>query len=171
MHTWYEQAVFYHIYPSDFGGAEKTNTLTETAHRLRDLEAWIPHIRALNGSAIYIGPLFESSTHGYDTRDFRLVDRRLGTNEGISPILCSSATKTGSALWWTVSSTIPDANFSPFRIFVKNAKLPLIKTGISGVNFGWGSPSWRSVRLRSLAGAFRTSVFKFMESGCPPVSV
>ena len=81
MHTWYEQAVFYHIYPLGLLGAEKTNTLTETAHRLRDLEAWIPHIRALNGSAIYIGPLFESSTHGYDTRDFRLVDRRLGTNE------------------------------------------------------------------------------------------
>ena len=97
MHTWYEQAVFYHIYPLGLLGAEKTNTLTETAHRLRDLEAWIPHIRALNGSAIYIGPLFESSTHGYDTRDFRLVDRRLGTNE----------------------------------ISGKNAKLPLIKTGIA----------------------------------------
>ena len=31
--------------------------------------------------AIYIGPLFESSSHGYDTRDYKLVDRRLGTND------------------------------------------------------------------------------------------
>ena len=62
-------------------GAEKSNTLTETAHRLTELESWIPHISDLNGSAIYIGPLFESSSHGYDTRDYKLVDRRLGTNE------------------------------------------------------------------------------------------
>ena len=80
-HTWYEQAVFYHIYPLGLLGAEKTNTLTETAHRLTELESWIPHISDLNGSAIYIGPLFESCTHGYDTKDFRLVDRRLGSNE------------------------------------------------------------------------------------------
>ena len=71
MHTWYEQAVFYHIYPLGLLGAEKTNTLTETAHRLTELESWIPHISDLNGSAIYIGPLFESCTHGYDTKDFR----------------------------------------------------------------------------------------------------
>ena len=130
MHTWYEQAVFYHIYPLGLLGAEKTNTLTETAHRLRDLEAWIPHIRALNGSAIYIGPLFESSTHGYDTRDFRLVDRRLGTNEDFAHFvqLCH---ENGIRVVETVSSTIPDANFSPFRISGKNAKLPLIKTGIA----------------------------------------
>lgn len=131
MHTWYEQAVFYHIYPLGLLGAEKTNTLTETAHRLRDLEAWIPHIRALNGSAIYIGPLFESSTHGYDTRDFRLVDRRLGTKRGFRPFCAALPRKRDPALWWTVSSTIPDANFSPFRISGKNAKLPLIKTGIA----------------------------------------
>ena len=85
MHTWYEQAVFYHIYPLGLLGAEKTNTLTETAHRLTELESWIPHISDLNGSAIYIGPLFESSSHGYDTRDYRLADRRLGTNEGFCP--------------------------------------------------------------------------------------
>ena len=34
----------------------------------------------LGCTAIYIGPLFESGSHGYDTIDYRLVDRRLGTN-------------------------------------------------------------------------------------------
>ena len=32
-------------------------------------------------NAVYIGPLFESTSHGYDTRDYKLVDRRLGDNE------------------------------------------------------------------------------------------
>ena len=128
MHTWYEQAVFYHIYPLGLLGAEKTNTLTETAHRLTELESWIPHISDLNGSAIYIGPLFESCTHGYDTKDFRLVDRRLGSNEDFA-VLCASAMKTESALWWTASSTIPDVSFSLSRISAKSGKLPRIRTG------------------------------------------
>lgn len=40
-----------------------------------------PHIRDLGCTALYIGPVFESTGHGYDTRDLHLVDRRLGTNE------------------------------------------------------------------------------------------
>ena len=81
MNTWYEKAVFYHIYPLGMTGAPKYNSSQETADRFGELEKWIPHIRSLNCSAIYIGPLFESATHGYDTTDFRLVDRRLGSNE------------------------------------------------------------------------------------------
>lgn len=31
-------------------------------------------------NALYLGPVFESSKHGYDTADYERVDRRLGTN-------------------------------------------------------------------------------------------
>lgn len=81
MAAWYDQAVFYHIYPLGLLGAPRTNEGEETIHRMEELRRWIPHIRDLGCTAIYIGPLFESSTHGYDTRDYKLVDRRLGTNE------------------------------------------------------------------------------------------
>lgn len=81
MHTWYEKAVFYHMYPLGMTGAPKQNTQEEPSRRFEELNQWIPHIRSLGCTAIYIGPLFESSTHGYDTRDYKLVDRRLGTNE------------------------------------------------------------------------------------------
>ena len=37
--------------------------------------------KELNCTAVYIGPLFESSTHGYDTMDYKKVDRRLGDND------------------------------------------------------------------------------------------
>ena len=43
--------------------------------------SWIPHLKQMNFTAVYIGPVFESSSHGYDTRDYKLVDSRLGTNE------------------------------------------------------------------------------------------
>lgn len=80
MSTWYEQAIFYHMYPLGITGAPKTNVQTEVTDRFKELDQWIPHIRSLGCNAIYIGPLFESSSHGYDTRDYKLVDRRLGTN-------------------------------------------------------------------------------------------
>ncbi len=79
--AWYEEAVFYHMYPLGMTGAPYENKEEGVKHRLEDLKLWIPHLVDLNFNAIYIGPLFESTTHGYDTKDYRLVDRRLGDNE------------------------------------------------------------------------------------------
>ncbi|MGL5434457.1 MAG: alpha-amylase family glycosyl hydrolase [Lachnospiraceae bacterium] len=84
MNTWYTQAVFYHMYPLGMTGAPVQNTDAVIINRFQELEQWIPHIRDLGCNVIYIGPLFESSSHGYDTRDFKLADRRLGTNESFA---------------------------------------------------------------------------------------
>ena len=81
MSAWYEKAVFYHMYPLGMTGAPKQNTGTEQTDRFDELELWIPHIKALGCNAIYIGPLFESTSHGYDTRNYKQTDRRLGSNE------------------------------------------------------------------------------------------
>jgi glycosidase len=81
MNKWYESAVFYHIYPLGLCGAPKENIENEVVHRLQELEEWIPHIDQLGCTAIYIGPLFESVGHGYETTDYKKVDRRLGSND------------------------------------------------------------------------------------------
>ena len=93
MSTWYEDRVFYHMYPLGMTGSPKENTDPQVVHRFEELEKWIPHIRSLGCGAIYIGPLFESSTHGYDTRDYKLVDRRLGDNDDFKEFvrLCHEA--------------------------------------------------------------------------------
>lgn len=57
MSTWYEQAIFYHMYPLGITGAPKTNVQTEVTDRFKELDQWIPHIRSLGCNAIYIGPL------------------------------------------------------------------------------------------------------------------
>ena len=80
MAPWYEEAEFYHIYPIGLTGAREKNESEETVHRFSTLEQWLPHIADLGCTAIYIGPLFESTTHGYDTKDYKQVDRRLGDN-------------------------------------------------------------------------------------------
>lgn len=81
MGKWYESAVFYHMYPLGMLGAPKENRQEQVTHRLLELDPWVDHVRELGVTAIYIGPLFESTSHGYDTKDYKLVDRRLGDNE------------------------------------------------------------------------------------------
>ena len=70
--AWYDCAVFYHIYPLGMlGGGQK----------LPALEAVLPHLCELGVNALYLGPIFMSSTHGYDTTDYFHVDARLGTDD------------------------------------------------------------------------------------------
>lgn len=78
---WFDESVFYQIYPLGFCGAERENDFGETRHRLHLIEAEIPRLKELGVTAVLFNPLFESERHGYDTIDFYKIDRRLGTND------------------------------------------------------------------------------------------
>ncbi|MBE5962697.1 MAG: alpha-amylase [Lachnospiraceae bacterium] len=80
-YPWYNRAVFYHIYPLGLCGAESKNEGGEVKHRFERLMEYIPHMKELSVTGLYIGPLFESTGHGYETTDYKQVDRRLGDNE------------------------------------------------------------------------------------------
>lgn len=82
--AWYDEAIFYHIYPLGLTGAPRENSYTEPVHRLNTLIPWIAHIKEIGCNAIYIGPLFESVGHGYETTDYKKLDSRLGTNEDLT---------------------------------------------------------------------------------------
>lgn len=81
MKKWYETAAFYHIYPLGLLGAPAQNPGSGVEHRLPGLDAWLDHMKEMSMEAVYIGPVFESSAHGYDTIDYKRIDRRLGDNE------------------------------------------------------------------------------------------
>lgn len=84
---WYENAVFYHIYPIGYFGCPRQNDFqSEPTHKILKLIDDIPHIKELGCNAIYFGPVFESSAHGYDTADYTKLDRRLGTNEDFKKV-------------------------------------------------------------------------------------
>lgn len=76
---WYNKAVFYHIYPLGLCGCARENTGVSENH-FEKLKEWAGHAYKLGCTAIYIGPLFESEGHGYETTDYKKVDCRLGTN-------------------------------------------------------------------------------------------
>ena len=77
---WYDKAVFYHIYPLGLCGCAHENTGVPEEH-FDKLNEWAAHAGNIGCTAIYIGPLFESVGHGYETTDYKMVDRRLGTND------------------------------------------------------------------------------------------
>ncbi len=80
--NWYDNAIIYHIYPLGFCGAPKFNDFSndDVTYRLDKVLDWIPHFKEMNVDAIYFGPVFESVEHGYDTVDYKKIDRRLGDN-------------------------------------------------------------------------------------------
>jgi glycosidase len=85
--AWYDEAVFYHIYPLGLLGAPRENHYDGVTHRLQNLDPWIDHISELGCNALYIGPLFESVGHGYETTDYRTVDSRLGDNADLKNLV------------------------------------------------------------------------------------
>ncbi len=77
---WFEEGVIYQIYPLGFCGAPKLNDGVLSTRILKVVD-FIPHLVKLNVDAVYFCPVFESSMHGYDTKDFRKIDVRLGSND------------------------------------------------------------------------------------------
>ena len=114
---WFEESVFYQIYPLGFVGAPFENAPAEyneqgvkvdqsscakstrtaasskkaaeaaQAAPIKKVIEWIPHLQKLGINAVYFSPVFESDTHGYNTRDYGLIDRRLGTNEDFKEVV------------------------------------------------------------------------------------
>lgn len=76
-----QKAVFYHIYPLGFCGAPTQNDpYAKPLPRLDKIKNWLDHLQNLGFNSLYLGPVFESSRHGYDTIDYYHIDRRLGTD-------------------------------------------------------------------------------------------
>lgn len=74
------ELMIYQIFPlRAFSGGE-------ASHGILEAEQWISHIKNLGMNAVYFSPVFSSTSHGYDTKDFRLIDERLGTNEDFKEV-------------------------------------------------------------------------------------
>ena len=83
---WAFDSVFYQIYPLGFCGAPEENRGEEPVNRIKKIGEWSDHIKELGADALYLSPIFESDRHGYDTRDYRTIDRRLGTNDDFKSV-------------------------------------------------------------------------------------
>lgn len=122
---WANESVFYQIYPLGFCGAPFENDGVQE-HRITKVTEWIGHMSKLGINAIYFSPVFESDTHGYNTRDFRKIDCRLGTNEDFAEV-CKQLHEAGIRVvldgvfnhvgrgFWAFQDVLKNRESSPYK--------------------------------------------------------
>ena len=81
--AWVRHGIFWQVYPLGFVGADirPAGPRTFNGRGLDALIGWLDYAVELGCSGLLLGPIFESSTHGYDTLDHMHVDVRLGGDE------------------------------------------------------------------------------------------
>lgn len=133
--AWYDEAVFYHIYPLGMTGAPKENAYEEPQHRLLTLLPWMEHLKKIAVNAIYIGPLFESVGHGYETTDYKKLDSRLGTNEDLKKFV-AECHKQGIRVIFDGVFNHTGRDFFAFKDLQKNREQSKYRDWYCNVNFG-----------------------------------
>lgn len=88
---WSRSAMWWHVYPLGFTGAPIRDAHgAEVVHRLPRIEAWLDHVLELGLNGIALGPIFASSTHGYDTVDHFALDPRLGDDADLDRLIAAA---------------------------------------------------------------------------------
>ena len=87
---WVRHAIWWHVYPLGAVGAYPGEPPGPDEHRLRRLVGWLDHVVTLGASGILLGPVFASTTHGYDTVDHLRIDPRLGDDEDFDALVAEA---------------------------------------------------------------------------------
>lgn len=158
--------VFYHIYPLGMLGAETRNHPHCTPQRpLTTLIRWIPHMRGIGINALYLGPVFESTAHGYDTADYFTVDRRLGNNSDLQTLVhaCHEA---GIAVVLDAVLNHTGRDFFAFKDIQQQGAGSRYRTWYMDVDFSRHSPAGDSFSYQGWAGNYDLAK---LNTACPEV--
>jgi len=137
---WANDAVFYHIYPLGACGAPARNDFaSQPMPRLAQIEQWIPHLLRLGVNALYLGPLFESTSHGYDTVNYYEIDRRLGDRQTLAD-LSAELRRNGIRLILDGVFNHVGRDFWAFRDVRQYGAASIYKDWFEGLRFNARSP-------------------------------
>ena len=139
MNSWIENRVFYNIFTLGFCDVLEPNKVYEKKNRFIKIEEWIPHLKEMSINALYFGPIFESSYHGYDTRDYFNIDKRLGTNEDFKK-LCEKLHENDIKIVLDGVFNHVGREFWAFKDVQKNGGISKYCDWFEGLNFDSRSP-------------------------------
>ena len=123
--NWQNSAMFYQIYPIGFCGAPYEND-GKPQSRIRKVIDSVDHLQALSTGGVYSSPVLQSDTHGYDTRDFRKIDARLGSNQDFADV-CNALHEAGIRVvldgvfnhvgrgFWAFQDVLKNREASPYK--------------------------------------------------------
>jgi len=137
---WTESAIFYHIYPLGFCGTPQfSHEEDDIQHRILKLTDWIDHFKEMHVNALYLGPVFASYEHGYDTSDYRILDRRLGSNEDFQKV-CDALHDAGIRIVLDGVFHHVGREFWAFTDVLENKEQSAYKDWFSHIDFSRTSP-------------------------------
>jgi cyclomaltodextrinase / maltogenic alpha-amylase / neopullulanase len=91
MPVWVDHAIFWHVYPLGFVGADiRPERPAPLAHRLGRLTCWLDYAIELGASGLLLGPIFAAASHGYDTLDHFRIDPRLGDDADFDALVAAA---------------------------------------------------------------------------------
>lgn len=143
--SWVKHAVWWHVYPLGFAGAEKEALPTGAAveHRLQNLIPWLDYVVGLGASGLALGPVFASETHGYDTTDYFRIDPRLGDDSDFDDLIREAHSRGIKVLLDGVFNHT-GRSFQPFQDALAN--------GPESPTAPWFRISWPQARPSGTAG-------------------
>lgn len=125
----------YHIYALGLSGAPKRNDFACPAGNFFEtLTGELDRLCDLGVNAILIGPVFESTSHGYDTVDYYHIDRRLGNNEKFAAFCKECHNRNISVLLDAVLNHT-GRDFFAFKDLIQNGQNSQYKDWYLNINF------------------------------------
>jgi glycosidase len=141
MPSWIDRAIFYHIYPLGLLDAPRRDDWGEgLEHRLWGLQPWIPHLKSIGCSAVYLGPVFSSVSHGYDTTSYTEVDPRLGDDEDLRGFVLACHEQDVHVIFDGVFNHVGRAFFA-FKDLQEHGEESAYRDWFVDVRFGQESPA------------------------------
>ena len=140
MSNWINEAIIYHIYVLGFcGGEEENSKEIVCVNRIKKVIEWIEHFKDLGVNTILFSPLFESTSHGYDTADYEKLDKRLGTNDDFKEV-CQKLHEAGFRILLDGVFNHVGRDFFAFKDLQEKRESSPYKDWFCHVNFGGSSP-------------------------------
>lgn len=138
--SWAQDACFYHVYPLGQCGAPPRNDFHAPPEpRLDQLRGWMHHWHWLGMDALYLGPVFESTAHGYDTADYYRVDRRLGTDATLAGLIAELHSRGIRVILDGVFHHV-GRDFWAFRDLQQRGERSFFRGWFTGIDFSRRSP-------------------------------
>ncbi|MVX62667.1 alpha-amylase [Clostridium chromiireducens] len=153
MNTWIRESIFYQFYTLGVCGTLEPGKVYKEENRLAKIENWIPHLKEMSINAIYFAPVFESSYHGYDTKDYRKIDKRLGTNEDFKE-LCKKLHNNNIRVILDGVFNHVGREFWAFKDVQKNGRNSKYCNWFANLNFNSRSPMGDEFNYQSWNGCF-----------------
>lgn len=86
---WADSVIWWHCYPLGFVGAERRR-IDRVEHRLGRLVNWLDYLIELGANGLLLAPVFDSTSHGYDTLDHYRIDARLGDDADFDALVAEA---------------------------------------------------------------------------------